>query len=153
MRYGAGKYDRAVKAYIANIVITFIASAIALTFLFIMDEPLISLFSTSKQGLDASFHDMIKRIFIFDAFSCLGIALNGAGMDFLLGLGRTRITLVLNFLKIFVFRIPVLFILQQFISDGATALGIMMLISNVGIAIPTTLICASVSAKLLKNSK
>ena len=149
--YGARKYARAIKAYVANIVITFIVSIIALVFLFMFDEPLIRLFSTSRSGLDASFHDTISRIFLFDAFSCLGIALNGAGMDFLLGLGRTKITLVLNFVKIFVLRIPVLFILQRFISDGATALGIMMLISNIGVSIPTTIICACVSAKLLKR--
>ena len=149
--YGAKKYDRAIKAYVANIVITFTVSLIALAFLFMLDEPLIRLFSTSRSGLDASFHDSISRIFLFDAFSCLGIALNGAGMDFLLGLGRTKITLVLNFVKIFVLRIPVLFILQHFISDGATALGIMMLISNVGVSIPTTIICACVSAKLLRK--
>ena len=149
--YGARKYARAIKAYVANIVITFIVSIIALVFLFMFDEPLIRLFSTSRSGLDASFHDTISRIFLFDAFSCLGIALNGAGMDFLLGLGRTKITLVLNFVKIFVLRIPVLFILQHFISDGATALGIMMLISNIGVSIPTTIICACVSAKLLKR--
>ena len=149
--YGAKKYDRAIKAYVANIVITFTVSLIALAFLFMLDEPLIRLFSTSRSGLDASFHDTISRIFLFDAFSCLGIALNGAGMDFLLGLGRTKITLVLNFVKIFVLRIPVLFILQHFISDGATALGIMMLISNVGVSIPTTIICACVSAKLLRK--
>ena len=86
--YGAKKYDRAIKAYVANIVITFTVSLIALAFLFMLDEPLIRLFSTSRSGLDASFHDTISRIFLFDAFSCLGIALNGAGMDFLLGLGR-----------------------------------------------------------------
>lgn len=149
--YGAKKYDRAIKAYVANIVITFTVSLIALAFLFMLDEPLIRLFSTSRSGLDASFYDTISRIFLFDAFSCLGIALNGAGMDFLLGLGRTKITLVLNFVKIFVLRIPVLFILQHFISDGATALGIMMLISNVGVSIPTTIICACVSAKLLRK--
>ena len=149
--YGAKKYDRAIKAYVANIVITFTVSIIALAFLFMLDEPLIRLFSTSRSGLDASFHDTISRIFLFDAFSCLGIALNGAGMDFLLGLGRTKITLVLNFVKVFVLRIPVLFILQRFISDGATALGIMMLISNVGVSIPTTIICACVSAKLLRK--
>ena len=149
--YGAKKYDRAIKAYVANIVITFTVSLIALAFLFMLDEPLIRLFSTSRSGLDASFHDTTSRIFLFDAFSCLGIALNGAGMDFLLGLGRTKITLVLNFVKIFVLRIPVLFILQRFISDGATALGIMMLISNVGVSIPTTIICACVSAKLLRK--
>ena len=151
--YGAGKYKRAVNVYKANIVITFIACFLALSILFAASDQLIRLFATSRDGLNTSFMHMIKRIFIYDSLSCLGIALNGAGMDFLLGLGKTRITLFLNFLKIFVFRIPVLFLLQLFISDGATALGIMMMISNCGIAIPTTIICISIARKLCKTEK
>lgn len=149
--YGAGRYDRAVKAYKANIAITFIACFFAMTLLYLMDDVLIRIFATSRTGLDASFMSMIKRVFVFDSLSCLGIALGGAGMDFLLGLGKTRITLLLNFLKIFVLRIPVLLILQCFISDGATALGVMMMISNCGGAIPTTIICYFVARKLLKK--
>ena len=151
--YGAGKYKRAVNVYKANIVITFIACFLALSILFAASDQLIRLFATSRDGLNTSFMHMIKRIFIYDSLSCLGIALNGAGMDFLLGLGKTRITLFLNFLKIFVFRIPVLFLLQLFISDGATALGIMMMISNCGIAIPTTIICISIARKLCNTEK
>lgn len=149
--YGAGRYDRAVKAYKANIAITFIACFFAMTLLYLMDDVLIRIFATSRTGLDASFMSMIKRVFVFDSLSCLGIALGGAGMDFLLGLGKTRITLLLNFLKIFVLRIPVLLILQRFISDGATALGVMMMISNCGGAIPITIICYFTAKKLRKE--
>ena len=116
--------------------------------LFTIKNPLITLFATSRTGVDAFFMQQIERIFIFDVTSCLSLALNGAGMDFLLGLGKTRITLIINFLRIFVLRIPVLLALQQFISDGATALGVMMMISNSGIAIITTIICIRVGRKL-----
>ena len=69
----------------------------------------------------------------------------------IVGLCGRGVRTIGNILKIFVLRIPVLLILQRFISDGATALGIMMLISNVGVSIPTTIICACVSAKLLRK--
>lgn len=151
--YGAGKCRRAIKVYIANIIITFIASLFALGVLYAFSDKLIPIFATSRNGFNAGFMETIRRIFIYDSLSCFGIAFNGAGMDFLLGLGKTKVTLVLNFLKIFVFRIPVLFILQMFISDGATALGIMMMISNCGVAIPTTLICIHVARNLIKEEK
>lgn len=149
--YGAGEFARAVKAYKANIVVTFIACFLAMSIIYLMDDALIRIFATSRTGLDAQFMATIKRVFVFDSISCIGIALNGAGMDFLLGLGRTKITLILNFLKIFVLRIPVLYILQRIISDGASALGIMMMISNCGIALPTTLICYFISKDLIKQ--
>ena len=151
--YGAGKCRRAIKVYIANIIITFIASLFALGVLYAFSDKLIPIFATSRNGFNAGFMETIRRIFVYDSLSCFGIAFNGAGMDFLLGLGKTKVTLVLNFLKIFVFRIPVLFILQMFISDGATALGIMMMISNRGVAIPTTLICIHVARQLMKEEK
>lgn len=151
--YGAGKCRRAIKVYIANIIITFIASLFALGVLYAFSDKLIPIFATSRNGFNARFMETIRRIFIYDSLSCFGIAFNGAGMDFLLGLGKTKVTLVLNFLKIFVFRIPVLFILQMFISDGAAALGIMMMISNCGVAIPTTLICIHVARNLIKEEK
>lgn len=151
--YGAGKCRRAIKVYIANIIITFIASLFALGVLYAFSDKLIPIFATSRNGFNAGFMETIRRIFIYDSLSCFGIAFNGAGMDFLLGLGKTKVTLVLNFLKIFVFRIPVLFILQMFISDGATALGVMMMISNCGVAIPTTLICIHVARNLIKEEK
>ena len=150
--YGAGRYDRAVKTYKANIVVTFIACFFAMTLIYTLDDLLIPIFATSRTGLDTEFMFMIKRVFVYDSLSCLGIALGGAGMDFLLGLGKTKITLLLNFIKIFVLRIPVLFILQRFISDGATALGIMMMISNCGGAIPITIICYKVAKDLLKKN-
>lgn len=151
--YGAGKCRRAIKVYIANIIITFIASLFALGVLYAFSDKLIPIFAISRNGFNAGFMKTIRRIFIYDSLSCFGIAFNGAGMDFLLGLGKTKVTLVLNFLKIFVFRIPVLFILQMFISDGATALGIMMMISNCGVAIPTTFICIHVARNLIKEEK
>ena len=148
--YGAGKYKRAVKVYIASIVVTFLACFFALSILYASSSYLIPVFATSRSGFNQEFMEIIQRIFVYDSVSCLGIAIGGAGMDFLLGLGKTRITLLMNFLKIFVFRIPVLLILQLLIADGATALGVMMMISNCGTAIPITIISIYTARKLCR---
>ena len=149
--FGAGRPDRSVKAYKANIVITTLASLAAVSVLVLVRDPLIALFATSRDGVDEVFLSDIRRIFVYDIFGCLALSLNGAGMDFLLGLGKTKITLIINFTRIFLLRIPVLLILQHLIADGATALGIMMLISNGCCAILTTSICIAVSRHLLRN--
>ncbi len=145
---GAGKYIRAVDAYRANIVITFIVSLISVAVLWIFQNPLISIFATSRTGIDMEFMSTIKGIFIYDLLGCLALSLNGAGMDFLLGMGKTKITLVLNFCRIFLLRIPVLYILQRIISDGDTVLGVMMMISNCSIALLTTAVCIREAGKL-----
>ena len=151
--FGAKNYRRAVAAYKANIVVTFLASLLAIAVIMLAKDTLIRIFATSRQGLDSEFMDAIQRIFTYDIFGCFALSLNGAGMDFLLGLGKTRITLFINFLRIFVLRIPVLYILRFLIDDGATALGVMMMISNCSIALITTLISISVASNLLHKQK
>ena len=149
---GAGRMNRAVGAYKANVLITFLVSLIAIVLLILLRDPLITLFATSREGLDEAFREDIRNIFIYDGLSCLVLSINGAGMDFLLGLGKTKITLFLNAARIFLFRIPVLLLLQHLIADGATALGLMMMISNSSITIVTTAICIIMAKRIIKGS-
>ena len=51
-------------------------------------------------------------------------------MALLFGMGYTKITLVINFLRIFLFRIPVLWGIQHFTTLGSEAVGVVMLVSN-----------------------
>ena len=51
-------------------------------------------------------------------------------MGLLYGFGKTRISLVLNLVRLFAYRIPPLFLLLRFTNIGIPAVGIAMLISN-----------------------
>ena len=52
-------------------------------------------------------------------------------MALLYGFGKTRVTLVMNFCRVFLFRVPVLWALQQFTDLGNVSAGIVMAVSNV----------------------
>jgi Na+-driven multidrug efflux pump len=56
-------------------------------------------------------------------------------MAFLYGIGKTRLTLWINFSRVFVFRIPVLWFLQKFTDIGAKSVGIVMLVSNISVGV------------------
>lgn len=67
---------------------------------------------------------------------CIGLGAvplgaNAAVMALLYGFGKTNITLFLNFSRVFLFRIPVLWALQTFTSLGDVSLGIVMAVSNI----------------------
>ena len=55
-------------------------------------------------------------------------------MAFLFGYGYTKLTLIINFCRVFVYRIPVLWLLQNFTNLGSESVGIMMAISNIFVA-------------------
>ena len=49
----------------------------------------------------------------------------------LLGYGYTKLTMILNVSRVFVFRVPVLWFLQEFTKMDAEAVGVTMMVSNV----------------------
>jgi Na+-driven multidrug efflux pump len=75
---------------------------------------------------------MISTIYSFESLGgCIPLAINASIVSLLLGFGYTKCTLLINFCRIFVFRIPVLWGLQQFTTLGSESVGIVMLVSNV----------------------
>ena len=52
-------------------------------------------------------------------------------MALLYGIGKTKLTLAINFCRVFVFRVPVLWFLQSFTSMGSLSVGVVMAVSNI----------------------
>ena len=73
---------------------------------------------------------MIRNIYRLEAVGAIPLGVNSAVMGLLYGFGKTKITLFMNFCRVFVFRIPVLWALQQFTTLGNVSAGIVMAVSN-----------------------
>ena len=94
---------------------------------------------------------LIKSINRYDSLSILALAVNSATLGVLYGFGQTKMTMVLNISRVFVFRIPVLWYLQTFHSEiGAEAAGISMGISNICITI-ASLLCLGIFVMRMKK--
>jgi Na+-driven multidrug efflux pump len=126
-------------------------SALGITILYFFRVPLTTLFSTSRQGLDSEFQKAIMDIFRYDLVSCFPLAINSAAVAFLLGLGKTKLTLVINLLRIFVFRIPVLYLFQSILHLGQFSVGLMMMVSNTSVAAISTSLVMKEIHKLRKS--
>ncbi|MFA7117194.1 MAG: MATE family efflux transporter [Sphaerochaetaceae bacterium] len=148
---GAGNKKRAIQAYLDTLLITCLVSALGITILYFFRVPLTTLFSTSRQGLDSEFQKAIMDIFRYDLVSCFPLAINSAAVAFLLGLGKTKLTLVINLLRIFVFRIPVLYLFQSILHLGQFSVGLMMMVSNTSVAAISTSLVMKEIHKLRKS--
>ena len=73
-------------------------------------------------------------------------------MGLLYGFGKTRISMILNITRLFVYRIPPLYLLMHFTTIGVPAVGMAMLISNGMVGI-TSGIVALVFIRKIKKGK
>ncbi|MBQ8843142.1 MAG: MATE family efflux transporter, partial [Ruminiclostridium sp.] len=128
---GAGKHKRALDAFfktlIINIAIGIVFTIIIVTYL----DPVCGLFA----GGDESFRLLIKNVTKYEILGMITLGINAAVMALLYGYGYTKLTLVLNAARIFVFRVPVLWYLQNFTDYGSESAGIVMLVSNVSVGV------------------
>ncbi len=150
---GANNIKRAIKTFKYSF---FMATALGVVgyilVRFVCQDAIINLYNQNAQAEDtAMFLALIKSIHRYDSLSILALAVNSAVLGVLYGFGQTKMTMVLNISRVFVFRIPVLWYLQTFHKEiGAEAAGISMGISNICIAI-ASLTCLGIF--LLKVKK
>lgn len=124
---GAGRLKRALLAFRWVLYIDMLIGLVIMTASLLCLNQLAGLFA----GDNAEFAGMIKQIYRFEAVGAIPLGVNAAVMALLYGFGKTRVTLVMNFCRVFLFRVPVLWALQQFTDLGNVSAGIVMAVSNV----------------------
>lgn len=124
---GAGRPKRALLAFRWVLYIDMLIGLVIMTASLLCLNQLAGLFA----GDNAEFAEMIKQIYRFEAVGAIPLGVNAAVMALLYGFGKMRVTLVMNFCRVFLFRVPVLWALQQFTDLGNVSAGIVMAVSNV----------------------
>ena len=140
---GANNPRRAIKTFKYTFILSTSLGIIGYILVrFVCQDAIINLYNQNQAAADTEmFLALIKSINRYDSLSILALAVNSAVLGVLYGFGQTKLTMVLNISRVFVFRIPVLWYLQNFHPEmGAEAAGISMGISNICIAI-TSLCC------------
>ncbi len=134
---GAGKYGRTLQLFYW---LAAMNMAIGLVGILLVSQTLpwlAEIFARSKEEFDPVFCQMIVDIHSWEMLGYVTLGFNSAALALLLGYGYTKLTLLLNVARVFVFRVPVLWALQNFTQMGSEAVGVTMMVSNV---------CAGLSA-------
>jgi Na+-driven multidrug efflux pump len=84
---------------------------------------------------DPYFHNILLSIYRYDIWSIFPLAVSTSIVALLYGFGYTKSTLLISFCRIFLFRIPLLWYLQNHTNLGSESAGIVMISSNVLAAI------------------
>ncbi len=128
---GAGQETRALDAFYKILIYALAVGLVGWTLINLFLSPLTFLFANSQDGLQADFQQLIIKVLRWESLGgCVPLGVTAAVMALLFGYGYTRLTLLINFCRVFVFRIPVLWALQRFTSIGSESAGIIMMVSN-----------------------
>lgn len=143
---GAGNLKRALKTFNYSFIMASALGVVGYVLIrFILQDQIIGLYNQNDLAQGAEeFLALIKSIHRYDSLSILALAVNAAVLGVLYGFGKTKMTMILNISRVFVFRIPILWYLQTFHKEiGAEAAGISMGISNICIAL-SSLACLGI---------
>ena len=150
---GAKNIKRAIKTFKYTFVLATSLGIVGYILVrFVCQDAIIGLYNQNSSADNTEmFLALIKSIHRYDSLSILALAVNSAVLGVLYGFGQTKMTMILNISRVFVFRIPVLWYLQTFHKEiGAEAAGISMGISNICIAI-ASLTCLGIFLLRIKK--
>ena len=150
---GAAKYRRTLQLYVWLLAVDVLIGAVGLAVVSQTLPYLARIFAQSKSNFDQSFCDAIVAIHRWEMVGYVTLGIHSATTALLLGYGYTKLTMLLNVSRVFVFRVPVLWALQQFTSLGEEAVGITMMVSNVCTGIMALLVVIPVIRKILRLAR
>lgn len=151
---GAGRIDRALETFWKLVIINSLIGLVMYILLNVFIEPITYVFANSAEGFNAEFQQTIIHVYRYDSFgSCVPLGINTAVMALLFGFGKTKLTLLCNFSRVFIFRIPVLWALQNFTTLGSESVGIVMGVSNILTAMLSCTVAAFVIHDIKKQAK
>lgn len=123
---GAKKFERTMKAFWCVLICNLVIGVVLMSCSLLCLEYISRFFA----GKDTAFQEMIKDIYRFEAWGAIPLGVNASVLSLMYGYGRTKVTLFMNFCRIFLFRVPVLIGLQKFTDFGRESAGIVMGVSN-----------------------
>ena len=142
---GAKKYKRVIQAFFSALVINVAVGAIITALVLWQLDFMAGLFDSGSQ----EFHQVVMLTYHYEALGAVPLGINAAVLALLYGLGKTKLTLVINFSRVFAFRIPVFWYLQHYTNYGEASVGIVMMVSNICV----TLLSSAIAFIVIRNFK
>jgi len=150
---GAGKYKRTLQIYFRLLILDVLIGALGILLVTQTLPWLAEIFARSKDSFDPEFCAMIVDIHKWEMLGYVTLGINSATIALLLGYGYTKLTMLLNVARVFVFRVPVLWILQRFTELGAESVGITMMVSNICTGVAAAIIAIPVVLRICRMAK
>lgn len=133
----AGYYKRMVQVFFCTLTVNIIISTIGFIILTVFGDDISFFFADGNPDKA----ELIAKIFSLERIGIIALGINAAVNGLIYGIGYTKLSMVCNLARLFVFRIPSMLIMINFFPEmGAESLGVAMLVSNLGIGVMSVVI-------------
>lgn len=133
----AEQYSRMIKIFFCTLSLNLLISIVGFIILTVFKGEIAMYFADGNPEKA----ELIVKIFSYERIGIIALGINAAVNGLIYGIGYTKLSMVCNLARLFVFRIPSMLVMINFFPDmGAESLGIAMLISNVGIGLMSVVI-------------
>ena len=146
---GAKNTTRALEAFRVTLLWNILIGTAGYILTMVFLSGIASLFSPG----DREFALMIERIYRWEASGIIPLSINATAVALLYGFGYTKLTLIINFCRVLVFRVPLLWVLQHFTDLGIQSVGIVMMTSNILVSVLSGTIALVLYLRLHKAQK
>lgn len=150
---GAKKYRRMLQIFTSVLVINLFIGIVGLVLVRIGLLWLANLYVVGDTAADDAFRNAIVSIHQWEMFGYITLGIHSAAAALMLGCGYTKRTMIINAMRVFVYRIPVLWLFQHFTDLGMEAVGLTMMISNVCTGITAVVAVIPIVRKLWHKAK
>ena len=131
-------YTRMIQVFFCTLALNLFIATVGFILLVVFSQPLSMFFAGDGGEQKAA---LIEKIFSYERIGIIALGINSSVNGMIYGLGYTKLSMIVNLSRLFVFRIPsMLIMINLFPNMGAESLGIAMLISNVGIGLMSVVI-------------
>lgn len=150
---GNKNVDRALSFFKLSLILTISYVMVVFIITGIFKDPIINAFAKGN----AEFAAEIEKIYFLERLDNFLIGVNASVMGLLYGFGKTRVTMILNIIRLFVYRIPplLLFLKVPFFYNalGLYGVGLAMLISNSCVGITAGIVAFNFIKKTRREEK
>jgi putative MATE family efflux protein len=144
---GNHNLDRALDAFKKILIINLAIGTIGFVLTSIFMTPIINLFAKG----DIHFAAEIRSIYGYERWGGVLLSITSSVMALLYGFGYTKISLLINFARVFVFRVPILYVLSNYTTLGSASVGYSMMLSNALIGLGSGVVGYIVIRKIKKQ--
>ena len=144
---GNKNIDRAIGIFKRVFFINVVIGIIVFLLMTVFQDFIINAFSKGN----AAFAMEIRNIYTYERYATVFLAASTSVMSLLYGFGKTKIAMILNIIRLFLFRIPSLWIIQNYTNLGSEGLGIAMMVSNLLTGIAATCVAIVFIYKVRKK--
>ena len=129
---GAKQLKRTVQAFWCALIINTVIASVGVTLLYAFCGKIAMFFADGNVAKA----QLIEKIFRYEGIGIIALGVTAATNGLVYGLGYTKLSMVVNLSRLFVFRIPAMLVMINFFPQlGAESLGIAMFTSNIGIGL------------------